>query len=366
MLSMFLAPEIKEAAKAVVSNAVAAAPAVPAPAPVSVPKLPPLETANSWAMPTEASTFAESTDNLYYFITALSVIFFVLIIGAMLYFMKKYARRSEDQKTSSLTHNGKIEFLWSAIPAVLLVVIFAWGEIDWIKQTSPPPDAIDIRVTGRQWYWQVDYPDYPGVTLTSSTEEPLITMMVPKGRPVRLIMTSEDVLHSFYVPAFRVKKDLVPGRYTTLWFEATKVGEFNIFCAEYCGDRHSSMGGVIKVLEPDSFEAALREAAKLEQKPVESAADFGKRIYTRRGCVACHTLDGSAATGPSWKGLYGKEESLVGGETLKVDDNYIKESILQPKAKIVAGYTAANMPSYQGQLDDKQITAVIEFIKTQK
>lgn len=361
MLSMFLAPETKEAAKAAVGNVAAAAPPAP-----PAPKLPPLETLHSWAMPTQASTFAESTDNLYLFIVFLDAFFFVLILAAMGYFMWKYKRRSPDQKTSSITHNGKIEFLWSAIPAVLLVVIFAWAEIDFIKQTTPPADAIDIRVTGRQWFWQVDYPDYPGVSLTSSTEEPLITMIVPKGRPVRLIMTSEDVLHSFYVPAFRVKKDVVPGRYTTLWFEATRVGEFNIFCTEYCGDRHSSMAGVIKVLEPASFEAALREAAKLEQKPTESVADFGGRIYTRRGCNACHTLNGDPATGPTWKGLYGKTETLADGTTLTVDDNYIKESILQPQAKIVAGFTGANMPSYQGQLDDKQITAIIDFIKQQK
>jgi cytochrome c oxidase subunit 2 len=361
MLSMFFAPETKEAAKAAVGQAAAAAPA-----PASLPKLPPLETEHSWAMPTQASTFAESTDNLYFFITALSVFFFILIIGAMVYFMKKYARRSEDQKTSSITHNGKIEFLWSAIPAVLLVVIFAWGEIDWIKQTTPPSDAIDIRVTGQQWTWKVDYPDYPGVFLTSAMDEPLVTMMVPKGKPVRLIMTSEDVLHSFFVPAFRVKKDLVPGRYTTLWFEATTVGEFNLFCAEYCGDRHSSMGGVVKVLEPEQFEAALREAAKLEQKPQESVKDFGGRIYKRRGCDACHKLDDSPGNGPSWKNLYGKKETLSGGEVITVDDDYIRESVLTPRAKVVAGFENVNMPSYQGQLDDKQITALIEFIKAQK
>lgn len=363
MLSMLLAPETKEAAKAVAANAAAAAPAAPT-------KTPPLETAHSWAMPTQASTFSESTDNLYYFIVALDVFFFVLVIGVMLYFMWKHRRLSEDQKTSSITHSGKIEFLWSAIPAVLLVVVFAWSEIDFIKQSTPPPDAIDIRVTGRQWYWQVDYPDYPGATLTSSTEEPLVTMMVPKGRPVRLIMTSEDVLHSYYIPAFRVKKDVVPGRYTTLWFEATMVGEFNVFCTEYCGDRHSSMTGVIKVLEPENFERALLEASKLEKKDAESLAEFGERIYTRRGCNACHSLDGEVKTGPTWKGLYGKTETLADGTTVVVDDEYIRESILRPQAKLVAGFTGANMPSYQGQLKDEdnknQLTALIEFIKLQK
>jgi len=229
-----------------------------------------------------------------------------------------------------------------------------------------PPDAINIRVVGRQWYWTVEYPDYPGVTLTSSTEEPLTTMIVPKGRPVRLTMTSEDVLHSYYVPAFRVKKDVIPGRYTTIWFEATRVGDFNVFCAEYCGDRHSSMTGIVRVLEPAMFEAALREAGKLEIKEGESAIEFGKRIYSRRGCNACHSVDGSPATGPSWKGIYGASETLVGGAKQTVDDNYIRESILAPQAKIVDGYTGTNMPSFQGQLDDKHIAAVIEYIKSLK
>lgn len=363
MLSMFLAPETKEAAaKAATGAAQAVAQAAPAPGP----KLPPLETANPWSMPTDASTFAESTDALYFFIVALDVFFFVLVMGATIYFMRKYARRSEDQKTSSITHNGKVEFLWSAIPAVLLVIIFAWAEVDWIKQTTPPADAVTIKVTGRQWFWTVEYPDYPGVQLSSSTEEPLTTLLVPKGRPVRLVMTSEDVIHSFFIPAFRVKKDTVPGRYTTMWFEATRVGEFNVFCTEYCGDRHSSMTGVVKVLEPEQFESALREAGKLEIKPNETKEAFGERIYKRRGCNACHTVDGSPATGPSWGGLWAKEESLADGSKITVDENYIKESILQPQAKIVAGFTGANMPSYAGQLNDQHIDAVIAYIKSLK
>ncbi|MBC8068269.1 MAG: cytochrome c oxidase subunit II [Deltaproteobacteria bacterium] len=368
-VSQLLAPETKDAAKAAAAPAAEAAKAVAAPAAEAAkqaPKLPPLETSHSWAMPTDASNFAESTDNLYFFIVALSVFFFVLVVGAMVYFMAKYKRRSEDQKTSSLTHSGKIEFLWSAIPAVLLVVIFAWGEIDWVKQSTPPPDAINIRVTGRQWFWQIEYPDYPGVQLTSSTEEPLTSIIVPKGRPVRLTMTSEDVLHSFYVPAFRVKKDVVPGRYTTIWFEATRVGEFNLFCSEYCGDRHSSMTGVVKVLEPAMFEASLRDAGKLEIKGSETPAQFGERIYKRRGCNACHSVDGTAATGPTWKGIFGRVENLTDGSTVTVDENYIRESILAPQAKIVAGFTGANMPSYQGQLEPKHLDAIIEYMKTLK
>ncbi|MCB1185494.1 cupredoxin domain-containing protein, partial [bacterium] len=179
-----------------------------------------------------------------------------------------------------------------------------------------PQDAINIRVTGHQWFWDVEYPDYPGVRLTSNTEEPLTTLIVPKGKPVRLTITSDDVLHSFYIPAFRVKKDAVPGRYTSMWFEATRVGEFNIFCAEYCGDRHSSMAGVVKVLEPDMFEQALRDAGKLEMEAGESMAACGERVYKRQGYNACHTTTGVDATGPSWKGLFGKTETMTDGSTV--------------------------------------------------
>ncbi|MCX4239855.1 cytochrome c oxidase subunit II [Paraliomyxa miuraensis] len=321
------------------------------------------ETVNPWATLPQASTFAEGTDLLYLFIVVLSLFFFVLIMGVQGYFMWKYHRKSDDQKTSSITHNGKVEFLWSAIPAVLLVWIFVWGEVDFLKQTVPPPDAVQVRVTGRQWFWTVDYPDYPGVQLTSSVDDNVVTLVVPKGKPVQLTMTSEDVLHDFYIPAFRVKRDVVPGRYTSLWFEATQVGEFNLYCAEYCGDQHSAMIGKVKVLEPELFGEYLAEAGKLEQEEGEPLAAFGERIYKRRGCNACHSLDGSPKVGPSWKGMWGKQETTDKG-TVLVDDNYIKESVEEPNAQIVAGFEGVKMPSYKGQLDEKHFAALIEFIKT--
>lgn len=360
ILSMLMAPETAAPAtqKAAAATQTASDPSVHTQGAQAV-----WETLTPWDMPPGASTFAEGTDLLYLFITALSLFFFVVIIGVQLYFMWKYRRRSEDQKTSSITHNGKIEFLWSAIPAVLLVVIFIWGEVDFLKQTVPPTDAIQVRVTGRQWNWTVDYPDYPGVSLVSSTETNEITLVVPKGQPVQLTMTSEDVIHDFFIPAFRVKRDVVPGRYTTLWFEATTVGEFNLYCAEYCGDQHSAMIGKVKVLEPELFEPYLRELGKLEQEEGEAMAVFGERIYKARGCNACHSIDGSPKVGPSWKGVWGKQESTDKG-AVAVDDNYIKESILEPNAKIVSGFEGVKMPSYKGQLDDKQITALVEYMKT--
>lgn len=362
MLSMFFAPEAAEEAKQAVDTAAQAAPSV-----VNAPRLPPLETAHSWAMPTQASTFAEHTDNLYYFILALDLLFFVLVMGAMGYFMWKYRRRSKDQKTSSITHSGVLEFWWSFIPAVLLIVIFIWAEVDFLRQAVPPQDALSVRVTGRKWFWTVEYPDYPGAKLTSSQSEPTLTMLVPKGRPVELTMTSGDVIHSFYIPAFRVKRDAVPGRYTNMWFEATRVGEFNIFCTEYCGDWHSQMTGVVKVLEPDQFEAALAEAAKLEQETGESIEAFGARVAMRNGCTGCHSADGAPGTGPTWKGVWGRTETLASGSVDVQGEegmNYLRESILEPNAKIVAGYVGIGMPSYKGQLTDAQIDALIAYIKS--
>ena len=331
---------------------------------------PPWETMHSWAPLPEASNFAPGTEGLYMFIVGLATFFFILIMAAMFWFMYKHRRRGDDDKTSSITHNGKIEFLWSAIPAVLLVVIFIWGELDFVKQSIPPNDAIDIRVTGRQWSWTVEYPDYPGVSFTSSTQEPVITMMVPKGRPVRLTMTSTDVIHDLFVPVFRIKRDVIPGRYTNMWFEATQVGEFNLYCAEYCGDQHSMMTGIIKVLEPELFEAALLEAGKLERGEGEADEAYGARIYERRGCNACHSIDGVTKVGPTWQGLWGSTQSFTDGSSVTIDgaegENHIKESILEPGAKVRAGFAGASMPSFLGQLDDDQIKALTAYIKTLK
>jgi len=380
ILSMMMGPAA-EAAKAPVAGATppaAAAGAPPAPlfggdlpTPEQVAALEkfPHEAPHAWATLPQASNFAESIDDLYLFIVALSVFFFFLIIGAMVWFMWKYRRLSADQKTSSVTHNGKIEFLWSAIPAVLLVVIFVWGEIDFVKQSLPPNDAIDVRVTGQKWTWTIEYPDYPGKILTSSNSEPRVTLIVPKNRPVRLTMTSRDVIHSFYIPAFRVKRDVVPGRYTNLWFEATAVGEYNLFCTEYCGDMHSRMFGLVKVVEPEYFESILEDYAKLEQNPGETLEGFGKRISEIRGCGACHSIDGSTKVGPSWKGLWGKTETFTDGSSQPLDgaegENYLKTSILDPNAKVVTGF-APQMPPYAGQLKDEHIEALIAYIKSLK
>jgi len=306
-----------------------------------------------------ASTNAQEIDDVYIFITALCVISFVILMGAQIYFMVKYKKpKAGHRKTSPLTHSGKLEFWWSFIPAVLLLILFGWGETLYMKMMSPPDDAISIRVTGQKWFWTVEYPDTAGAILTDE-------LIVPVGIPVRLTLTSNDVIHSFFIPVFRLKKDAVPGRYTNMWFEATTPGVYPIFCAEYCGEQHSSMIGKVHVVPREEYQAKLDEAARLVQDEGESMVDFGKRVWDRGGCASCHSLDGTTKTGPSLKGKYGADETLIDGSTVAVDDNYIRESILEPNAKVVQGFTP-QMPSFAGRFDDKALAGLIEFIKSNK
>lgn len=320
-----------------------------------------------WSLLPAASENAQGLDQLYVFIWILCGISFVLVIGAMLYFMVKYKKpKAGHRKTSPITHNGKLEFWWSAIPAIFLFVIFSWGEIDYMKLVAPQSDAIDIRVTGQKWSWTVDYPDVAGATLRSGSEKNPTTLIVPVGVPVRLTMTSIDVIHSFYIPAFRVKKDVVPGRYTVLSFTATKPGMYPLFCAEYCGDQHSYMVGRVLVVETmEEYRQALAEAAKLEQETAETMAAFGARVFDRGGCNQCHSIDGSAKVGPTFKGVYGRQEVLSTGETITVEDNYIRQSIIEPNSQIVQGY-GPQMPSFAGRFNEQQTTALIEYLKTLK
>jgi cytochrome c oxidase subunit 2 len=326
-----------------------------------------------WALLPTASNHAQALDDLYLFITLLCAISMVLVIGAMVYFMFKYRQRGPNDKTDPITHNGRLEFIWSAIPAVFLVVIFVWGELDFMKLSAPPSDAIDIRITGQKWLWTIEYPAHPGgPSLTCPrnaaecpAEEKTPTLIVPLGKPVQLTMTSVDVLHSFYIPAFRTKKDVVPGRYATMWFTPIKEGEFPIFCTEYCGDEHSSMLAKAIVVPPEQYEARVAAATKLERETTETMAAYGQRIFTVMGCPACHTTDGTVKVGPSFKGLWGKQETLADGSRVEIEDNYIRESLMEPNAKLVQGFPP-QMPTFQGKLNEEQVTALIEFIKAQQ
>lgn len=305
-----------------------------------------------WLLPPPASTNAAQLDHVFNFVFWVDATFFVGIIGAMLLFIWKYRRRGPHDRTHPSRGSHVLELTWSVIPAILLFVMFFLGFRAWMNTNVPPADSMDVRVTGQQWAWSFEYPE------TGITSDVLV---VPKGKPVRLTISSVDVIHSLFIPAFRLKKDAVPNRYTVQWFEANQVGEFDVFCAEYCGGGHSRMLSKVKVLEPADYEAWVKKqtAALSSATPRE----LGKQLYASQGCKGCHTVDGTRLLGPTWKGIWGTLETLTDGSKVKVDDNYIRESITVPAAKVVAGFNPV-MPSYQGRLDDKQINALIEYIKS--
>lgn len=327
-------------------------------------------------MPPAGTSIAAEVDKIYAFLIITSVISFVILIGGMIYFVYKYKRRGPNDKTAYITHNHTLEFLWSFIPFLIFMFVFAWGFFAYHEMRSMPEDSLEIHVFAKKWDWRFVYKSGKEVVsgLDSDNQKVPATMVVPLGRPVKLIMASEKVnpggtdpldrpvLHSFFIPAFRIKQDVVPGRYATLGFKADKVGLFNVFCAEYCGAGHSAMRGLIKVVTPEEFEQWLAA----EEGGAMSLADKGKALYSAKACIGCHSLDGTRTVGPTFKGLFGKSEPLEGGGTATADENYLRESILQPAAKIVASYPAGTMPTFAGQLSDDDVSALIEFIKSVK
>ncbi len=305
-------------------------------------------------MPEQASSVAPTVDYVFYVVYWLSVVFFVGIVAAMLLFAFRYRRRHVDQRAQSqVSHNNVIETLWTVIPLGLVVWIFWIGFTGFLDLRTPPANSYQIAVTAQKWSWSFTYPN--GYVTDK--------LHVPVDRPVELTMTSEDVIHSFFVPAFRVKMDVVPGKYTKAWFQATGPGEYPLFCTEYCGTQHSQMLSNVIVHEPGGFEPWLAEASEwIDKMP---PAEAGQRVYQVRGCTQCHTVDGVNGIGPTFKGIFGREEQFADGSRGVVDENYIRESILYPQAKIVAGYEPV-MPTYQGRLKDNEITVLIEYLKTLK
>jgi cytochrome c oxidase subunit II len=310
--------------------------------------------------PDQRSTAAGHVDSLFYYILGISIAFFVLIVCLMVLFVVKYRRRPDQPPQPSPAHNNVLEAVWTGIPVFLVATIFVWGFYGYLDMRQPPANCYEIRVMAKKWSWAFGYPN-------GHVDNEL---HVPVGRPVRLVMSSDDVIHSLYVPDFRIKADVVPGRYTTTWFQATKPGKSWVFCAEYCGKEHSEMRSQV-VVHPTTaghpelvpFDRWLEEAANFLKRmtPVEG----GKLLYQRRGCVQCHSIDGSAKTGggPSFKGTFGTEQQLADGKSVKVDENYLRESILEPLAKVRAGFKPI-MPTYQGQLKNEEIDALIAFIKS--
>ncbi len=310
----------------------------------------------SFWMPPQANEYAARVDGLFYFILIGCTVFFILTMAAMVAFVIQYRRKGDtDHPTARITHNTAVELVWSGIPAILLVIVFGWGFKDWMALNVPPGNALDIRVTGVKWSWSFDYPK-DGI---SSPD-----LVVPAGRDVKLTMVSQDDLHSFYIPTARIKRDVIPNRYTVLHFRIEQPGEHQILCTEYCGTAHSKMLARVKVLPDDQYKEWIDSGGGMGGKDMP-LAQLGEIVYNKLGCAACHTLDGNKLVGPSFKGSYGVERKLADGSSAVMDDNYIRESIMTPMAKVVDGY-APVMPSYQGRLKDQQVAALIEFIKAKK
>ena len=300
--------------------------------------------------PDQASSFAFHVDALYFGILALCVFFALLVVILVVIFAIKYQRKSDDDVPRQIAGHLGLEIFWTAIPAVLALGVFVWATVLYFHLITPPPNAMEIYVVGKQWMWKLQHPE---------GKKEINELHVPLGESVRLTMTAEDVLHSFYIPAFRVKKDVVPGRYTNLWFKATQVGSYHLFCAEFCGTEHSRMIGTVHVLEPQDYEAWLTGGTANE--PMEVA---GERLFEQYACHTCHKMDGTGR-GPSLVGLFGKTVALEGGGTALVDEAYIRESILNPSAKIMAGYKPI-MPTFKGQISEEGIIQLIAYIKSLK
>lgn len=340
------------------------------------PWLPAAQAADAF-MPPAATQIASQVDDIYAFLLWSSLISFVLLIGGMTWFVFKYKRKSGSDKTAYITHNHTAEFLWSFIPFVIFIFVFAWGWLVYHQMRTFPENALEVHVVAKKWDWRFIYKNGKEVVSGADAKGNRVpaTMVVPVGRPVKLIMASEKVapqgndptdrpvLHSFFVPAFRIKQDVVPGRFTSLWFQAEQLGTFHVFCTEYCGAGHSAMNAAIKVVSVEDYEKWL--STDIDPAAMGLAAQ-GQALWSTKACAGCHSLNGTRMVGPTWKGLFGSEHAVEGGGSVKVDEDYLRESILNPNAKITAGYPSGQMPPYAGQLSDDELNAIIEFIKTVK
>jgi len=300
--------------------------------------------------PEQASNFAPQVDNLVLFMIAVCAFFAVVICAAVIYFFFKYQRRRPDEIGVPIHGDMRLEITWIVLPFFLLMAMFGWGAVIYVDYRHTPNDTLDVYVIGKQWMWKLQQPD---------GRKEINELHVPVNRNVRLIMGSEDVIHDFSVPAFRVKMDVVPGHYNTMWFRPTKTGKYHFFCSQYCGTNHAVMGGWVTVMEQDDY-AKWLSGTSASGDPVS----VGEKLYTDLACSTCHLPDGKGC-GHSYFGVYGSHVKLADGSTVLADENYIRESILQPNAKIVAGFQPV-MPSFQGLVTEDQILALTAYIKSLK
>jgi cytochrome c oxidase subunit 2 len=298
--------------------------------------------------PEQASQQAGQVDAVYFFLVAVTAFFSLLIATLVVVFAVKYRRRHKDAIGVPMHGSLTLELLWTIIPFFVVMVMFGWGAKVFFDLYRAPAGAMEIFVVGKQWMWKVQHMD---------GQREINELHVPVGRAVKLIMGSEDVLHAFYIPAFRVKADVIPGRYNTLWFRATKPGTYHLFCAEYCGTKHSGMIGSVIAMEPADFQSWL-SGGRAEDSPVAA----GAKLFTDMACVTCHQEE-AQGRGPLLLNLYGKSVQLQDGRKVVADDAYIRESIVNPQAKVVAGF-APLMPTFQGLVTEEQLLQLIAYVKS--
>jgi cytochrome c oxidase subunit 2 len=298
--------------------------------------------------PEAASALAVEVDYLYIYLTVVSVVMSVLIFGTIFVFAIKYRRRG-DEMPLPIHGSLRLEIGWSIIPFLVMLTFFWWGAKIFFYNAVPPPNAMDVYVVGKQWMWKLQYP---------GGQREINELHAPIGRPVKLTLASEDVIHSFFIPALRIKHDVVPGHYDTMWFTANKPGRYHIFCAEYCGTEHSGMVGWVTIMEPADYQAWLAGGGSSG-----TMAQQGERLFEQLGCSGCHLLE-RQGRGPNLRGLYGSRVQLTNGQSVQADDAYIRESILNPNAKTVTGYRTDVMPSFQGQISEEGILQLIVYIKS--
>ncbi len=301
-----------------------------------------------WLFPPRAAATAGEIDALYVFLVAVSGAMTLLIFFCIAFFALKYRRREGDPMPRPIHGSVVLETAWSVIPFFIMLAMFGWGTKLYFENYTPPKETLDIYVTGKQWMWKIQHP---------TGQREINELHVPTGRAVKLILASEDVVHSFYIPAFRLKHDVVPGSYQTYWFEATKPGKYHLFCAEYCGANHSKMTGWVTVMEPADY------ANWLAGSSTGTMAEQGAKLFEQYGCITCHVLD-SQGRCPTLRYVFGHPVVLEGGRTVNADEAYLRESILNPNAKIVKGYPRDVMPVFHGQIGEDGLLQLIAYIKS--
>jgi cytochrome c oxidase subunit 2 len=297
--------------------------------------------------PENASTNAGNVDALYIFLLLVSGIMTALIFAVLTAFAIRFRKR-RGQRAVQIEGSTHLEITWSIIPFCVMLVFFVWGAVIFFRERTPPQDATEVYTVAKQWMWKFEH---------KGGQREINELHVPVGRDVKMIMTSQDVIHSFFVPAFRLKQDVLPGRYTTLWFHATKAGTYHLFCSQYCGTQHSGMIGWITVMEPRDYEAWMSGGGGNQPLAVT-----GQKLFSELGCVTCHRFD-TQGRGPNLAGVFGKPVLLEDGRTVTADENYVRESILEPGAKIVQGFKPV-MPTFQGQVSDEQLNALVDYVKS--